>query len=105
MRTPSGETASITADLVLAQAWDGDDTGGTYRLSFIGQTTIIADARLHVSIAAPEGMRFTSFDDRLSRDGDRVVYEGTPSGDLDLQVSFAPSLPVRIWRSLLHIGT
>ena len=49
-------------------------------------------------------MRFTSIDAPLTLDGDRVVYDGTPSGDLDLQVSFAPSLPVRIWRSLLHIG-
>ena len=38
-------------------------------------------------------MRFTSIDAPLTRDGDRVVYDGTPSGDLDLQVSFAPSLP------------
>ncbi len=104
VRTPSGETASITAHLVLARAWEGDDRGGTYRLSFVGQTTI-NPTRLRVSIAAPEGMRFTSFDDRLSRDGDRLVYEGTPSGDLDLQASFAPSLPVRIWRSLLRIVT
>ena len=89
---------------MLSQAWDGDDRGGTYRLSFVGQTTI-QPTQLRVSIAAPEGMRFTSFDEPLSRDGDRVVYEGTPSGDIDLQASFAPSLPVRIWRSLLRIVT
>ncbi len=45
VRTPSGETASITADLVLTQAWEGDDRGGTYRLSFIRQTTIRPDHR------------------------------------------------------------
>ena len=103
VRTPSGETATITANLVLTQAWDGDDRGGTYRLSFVGQTTIIP-TRLRVSIAPPAGMRFTSIDAPLTRDGERVVYDGTPPGDLDLQVSFAPSLPIRIWRSLLHIG-
>ena len=102
MRTPSGKTTTITAHLVLTQAWDGDDRGGTYRLSFVGQTTIIP-TRLRVSIAPPAGMRFTVVDAPLTRDGDRVVYDGTPSGDVDLQVSFAPSLPVRIWRSLLHI--
>jgi hypothetical protein len=102
VRTPSGETSSVTAYLVLTQAWDGDDRGGTYRLSFVGQTTI-QPTQLRVSIAAPEGMRFTAFDEPLSRDGDRLVYEGTPSGDLELQASFAPSLPVRIWRSLLRL--
>jgi hypothetical protein len=103
VRTPSGDTATITANLVLTQAWDGDDRGGTYRLSFIGQTTI-NPTRLRVSISAPAGMRFTSVEAPLTRDGDRAVYDGTPSGDLDLQASFAPSLPVRIWRTLLRIG-
>ena len=60
--------------------------------------------RLHVSITPPEGMRFTSIDAPLTLDGERVVYDGTPPGDLDLQVTFSPSLPIRIWRSLLHIG-
>jgi hypothetical protein len=102
VRTPSGATASITAHLVLTQAWTGDDRGGTYRLSFIGQTTI-HPTQLRVSIAPPDGMRFTSFDDALTPEGGRLVYRGTPSGDLDLQASFAPSLPVRIWRSVLRI--
>jgi hypothetical protein len=104
VRTPSGEMATITADLVLTEAWDGDDRGGTYRLSFVGQTTIHPTS-LRVSIAAPPGMRFTSFDEPLSRDGDLLVFEGTPSGDIDLQASFAPPLPVRVWRSLLRIVT
>jgi hypothetical protein len=99
VRTASGATASISADLVLTQAWDGDDRGGTYRLSFIRQTTV-RPTTVRVSISAPDGMRFTSWDDRLSLDGDRLVYEGTPSGDLDLEASFAPPLPLRIWRTL-----
>ena len=99
VRTPSGGTASLRADLVLTEAWDGDDTGGTYHLSFIGQTTI-RPTTVRIRITAPDGMRFTSFDDRLSRDGDRLIYEGTPSGDLDLEASFAPPLPIRIWRTL-----
>ena len=99
VRTPSGGTASITADLVLMDAWEGDDRSGTYRLSFIRQTTI-RPTTLRVSISAPTGMRFTSWDDRLTLDGDRLVYEGTPSGDLDLEASFAPPLPIRIWRTL-----
>ena len=87
------------AELVLTQAWEGDDRGGTYRLSFLRQTTI-QPTTVRVSISAPDGMRFTSWDDQLSLDGDRLVYEGTPSGDLDMKASFAPPLPLRIWRSL-----
>ena len=99
VRTASGATASISADLVLTEAWDGDDRGGTYRLSFIRQTTI-RPTTVRVSISAPDGMRFTSWDDRLSLDGDRLIYEGTPFGDVDLEASFAPPLPLRIWRTL-----
>ena len=99
VRTASGDTASITADLVLTQAWDGDDRGGRYRLSFIRQTTI-RPTTVRVSISPPEGMRFTSWDDQLALDGVRLVYEGTPSGNLDLEASFAPPLPIRIWRTL-----
>ena len=99
VRTTSGDTASISAELVMTQAWQGDDRGGTYRLSFLRQTTI-QPTTVRVSISAPDGMRFTSWDDQLSLDGDRLVYEGTPSGDLDLEASFAPPLPLRIWRSL-----
>lgn len=101
VRTPSGDTATITADLLLTQAWDGDETGGTYRLSFIGQTTIRPTA-VKVVIEPPDGMRFTSASDGLSRRGDGLVYEGSPAGNLDLQVSFAPSLPVRLWREIVR---
>ncbi|MEP6973758.1 MAG: DUF4012 domain-containing protein [Actinomycetota bacterium] len=104
VRTPSGETATITADLLLTQAWTGSDTGGTYRLSFIGQTTI-RPTQVRVVITPPDGMRFTSSGTGLSREGDRLVYEGSPSGNLDLEATFGPSFPVRIWRELIRTIT
>jgi hypothetical protein len=99
VRTSSGDTATISADLLLTQAWTGSDTGGTYRLSFIGQTTI-RPADVRVSIAPPNGMQFTSWSNEFSRDGDRLIYRGQPTGNLDLEATFAPSLPVRIWREV-----
>ena len=104
VRTPSGETASIAADLLLTQAWTGSDTGGTYRLSFLGQTTI-RPTHVRVVITPPDGMRFTSSGGGFSRDGDRLVYEGQPAGNLDLEATFAPALPVRIWREVLRTIT
>jgi len=104
VRTPSGGEARIAADLVLQSAWAGDETGGTYSLSFIGQTTI-RPTTLRVVITPPEGMRFTSASGGLERDGATLVYEGTPTGNLDLQASFAPPLPVRLWRELVRIVT
>ena len=79
VRTDSGDTATVSADLLLTQAWDGDETGGTYRLSFVGQTTI-KPTTVRISISPPDGMRFTSWSDELSLDGERLVYEGSPGG-------------------------
>jgi hypothetical protein len=73
-------------------------------LSFIGQTTI-RPTNLRVVIHAPPGMAFTSAGDQLTREGDHLVYEGHPTGNIDLEASFAPSLPVRVWRSLTNVFT
>jgi Protein of unknown function (DUF4012) len=101
VRTSSGDTSTIEAHLFLPEAWTGNDTGGTYRLSFIGQTTI-RPITLQMIIHAPDGMAFTSASDQLIREGDDLVYEGHPRGNLDLEASFAPSLPVRVWRTVVH---
>lgn len=100
VRTPSGDTATIEARLVLSDAWVGSDTGGAYHLSFVGQSTI-RPTRVHVLIHPPEGMRFTSWTEELSQQGEALVFDGTPAGNLDLRAEFAPSLPVRVWRSLV----
>lgn len=104
VRTPSGDTATIDADLLLTQAWEGDGTGGVYELSFVGQTTIRPTV-VKIAIDPPEGMRFSSASDGLSIQGDRLMYEGKPAGNLDLRATFAPSLPVRLWREIVQAFT
>lgn len=99
VRTPSGGTARIAANLYLPQAWTGDGNGGTYHLSFIGQTTI-RPTTLRVVIHPPGGMAFTSSSPELTRRGNALVYEGQPSGNLDLEATFAPPLPMRVWRDI-----
>jgi hypothetical protein len=97
--TPAGGTSLLDARFSLPRAWDGDSSGGTYRLSFIDQVTI-HPAELRVSIRIPEGMRVTAMSDGLRLEAGSVVYEGVPRGNLDLTVSFAPPTLVRIWRDL-----
>lgn len=104
VRTPSGDTATIEARLLLSDAWIGSDTGGGYRLAFLGQSTI-RPAHVHVVIHAPEGMRFTTWGEEFSRQDDALVYDGTPVGNLDLRATFAPPLPVRLWRYFVNALT
>lgn len=104
VRTPSGDTATLEAHLLLSDAWVGSDTGGGYRLAFLGQSTI-RPTQVHFVINAPNGMRFTSWSQEFSLQDGALVYDGTPVGNLDLQATFAPPLPVRLWRSLVNALT
>jgi hypothetical protein len=99
VRTAAGDTSVLETRFFLPRAWEGDSSGGTYRLSFVDQVTI-QPTELRVSVDLPDGMHVTSMSEGLRVEGGSVVYEGTPGGSLDLEVSFAPSLPSRIWRDL-----
>ncbi len=99
VHTAAGDTSVVEASLFLIRAWDGTSSGGTYRLSFVDQVTI-DPAELRVAITLPDGMHATALSAGLRVEGGKVVYEGVPNGNLDLEVSFAPSLPVRLWRDL-----
>ena len=46
---------------------------------------------VRVVIASPEGMHFTSWGDGLSREGDHLIYEGHPTGNLDLEATLFPA--------------
>jgi uncharacterized protein DUF4012 len=100
VRTDSGASSSIAARLFLPTAWEGGDTGGTYRLSVLGQT-MIRPAVVRVVIHPPDGMHVTRTGGALEREGDALIYEGIPRGDLHLEASFAPPLLVRVWRGLV----
>jgi hypothetical protein len=104
IRIPSGETGSFRTDLDLPTAWQGNSSGGTYHLTFLNQTTI-QPTDVRIEIRVPEGMEVRSVSDGLRREGDVVVYEGTPDRSLEVQVSFSPPLPTRIWRNVTRVFT
>jgi uncharacterized protein DUF4012 len=100
VRSAPGETATITTELFLPEAWEGDEeAGGTYHLTLRNQQTI-RPTQVRVVIGLPDGMQLTSSTPGLRSEEGLVVYEGSPSGDLELEVSFAPPLPIRVWRQL-----
>jgi hypothetical protein len=98
-RTPSGESDDVEATWYLPRAWEGGSTGGTYRLTFLNQTTILPTA-LSIRVTAPDGMRFVDASEGVTLDGDTATWEGQPGRRLELELEFEPPLPVRIWRAL-----
>ena len=98
-RTPSGATSDLAMTLYLPDAWEGDATGGTYRLTFLNQTTIRPTSLL-VEVHAPDGMRIVNTSPQMSVEGGTAIWEGTPKRRLELEVTFQPPLIVRLWKAL-----
>jgi len=98
---PAGERVELTVSSQLPQAWEGNDSGGTYRLTFAKQVTI-RPGRLHIEIQPPEGMHIVDVSDAMRIVDEKAVYDGIPGWRLQLEIAFQPSLPVRLWRDIVR---
>ena len=96
---PSGQTSTSAYRLSLPHAWEGNSSGGTYRLTFSNQVTI-RPTRVSISVEAPPGMHITGTSVPMRVDGGLAVWEGVPGRTISLDVSFQPSLALRLWRDL-----
>jgi hypothetical protein len=99
----SGEERSLELRTRSSNVWDGDGSGGVYRLTVIGQTTI-RPTRVTISVNAPPGMRFVrgSGTDGLRVDGATATWSGSLPDRLDLGVTIERiPLGTRLWRALL----
>jgi hypothetical protein len=99
-RTPSGGRSDLELTWYVPDAWEGDASGGTYRLTFLNQTTI-RPTDVRVVIHAPDGMGISGTDPAMSVDGGTAVWQGVPERRLELEVRFQPPLLERIWRALM----
>jgi len=95
----SGETKSLQVSWENPDAWDGNSSGGVYRLTFTNQVTI-RPAIVTIRIEPPPGMRIVSASSPMRIVDGSAVYEGEPGSELDLNVRFGPPLPVRLWRNV-----
>jgi hypothetical protein len=98
-RIAPGATSSLREQISLPDAWQGNSSGGIYRLHVPTQAMINADD-VEVTIAPPAGMHVTEMSPGLTVDGDVLRYRGAPAADVDLWVRFRPGLPVRVWRDV-----
>jgi hypothetical protein len=83
----------------LPQAWSEEGSGGVYRLTYLGQSSI-RPTTLRVEVLAPEGTTIYDASRDMQIDGDRAIWEGTPDARLELEVRFRPPLLARFWRAI-----
>jgi hypothetical protein len=96
---PSGATGQVEHGLHLAKAWDRTDGYGVYRLTFQNQPTI-QPTLLEVRVRAPEGMAITRTEPEMDVEGTTATWRGEPADLQTFEVSFARSLPWRIWSAI-----
>jgi hypothetical protein len=79
--------------------WQGNDRGGVYSLLFLDQPAT-HPTMLRLEVTAPPGMHITSTSMPMRVDGGTATWEGVPTYRMQVRIAFAPSLPVRAWRTL-----
>jgi Protein of unknown function (DUF4012) len=95
---PSGEERELGLVWDDPAAWEGNSSGGVFRMTFNNQVTV-RPAMLEIRIEPPDGMEITSVTAPLIVRAGAAVYRGEAGARLDVEVEFEPSLPVRLWRN------
>jgi hypothetical protein len=99
LRIPSKESSEVTFLLSIAEAWEGNSSGGTYRLTFVNQTTV-RPTTLRLVIRAPDGMDIVSTSVPMDVAGSTATWEGIPGYRMALEISFRPPLLQRLGRNV-----
>jgi Protein of unknown function (DUF4012) len=101
---PSGQERSLQVSWDDPDAWEGNSSGGIYRLTFANQVTI-RPTTVMIRIEPPDGMSIVAASSPMRIVGGSAVYEGDPGARLDLEVAFAPPLADRLWRNVTRFLT
>jgi Protein of unknown function (DUF4012) len=96
---PSGQTGSWSLRWTTNGVWDGNSSGGTYRLTYLGQPTI-RPTSLQLRIEAPPGTRVVWTSVPMTVDGGVATWEGTPQPRTVFEVRFRAPLPLRVLRNV-----
>jgi hypothetical protein len=100
--TPAGATSSLRIQTHTDDAWTGSVTSGSYRLTFLNQTTI-QPTNVKIAIHAPSGQRITWTSEPMEVRGGDAFWTGTPGPRLTLEVRFSAPVPMRWWRGLTQL--
>jgi hypothetical protein len=89
-------SAELRLALELEDVWEGDQTGGVYRLRLQGQP-MARPALVTLEIRAPEGMNVVWTSIPMDVDGQQVSWSGHLGPRDDLVVRFTKPFAARVW--------
>jgi HAMP domain-containing protein len=98
---PRGETRTLELTTRTEAVWDGNGSGGSYRITVLGQTTI-RPTELRLRIVPPTGTDIVWTSEEMTIDEGAATWVGEAPSRLDLEVRFRAPLPLRWWRNVLR---
>jgi hypothetical protein len=99
LTVPSRSTRTLEIVTARSDAWQGNSTGGIYRLRILPQTTV-RPTHVKVSISAPAGTRIAWTSEPMVVTGSTAVWEADPRAPVTLEVRFGAPIPLGWWRNL-----
>ncbi len=99
--TPGGDETTLSIVTHRDDVWQGNSSGGTYRLIVLPQTTV-KPTETTIEIEAPAGTNVTWTSERMTIDGSRAVWTGVPQGRTEIVVRFRAPAPIRWWRNAVR---
>jgi hypothetical protein len=96
VQTAPGTTSELALELLRADAWTGDELGGTYRLRIRAQRTVLP-TRGTITIQAPPGTDIVEATPGMQIDGGRATWEGDLAAVQDFEIRFQRPPLGRFW--------
>lgn len=101
MVVPAGSTGTLSMVTSREDAWRGNNTGGSYRLRILPQTTV-RPTPIEVTIQSPAGTRIGWTSEPMRVEGSTATWRGEPRGPVTLEVRFGAPIPLGWWRNLIR---
>jgi hypothetical protein len=98
---PRGETRTLEVTTRTEAVWEGNGSGGSYRITVLGQTTI-RPTDLILRVEPPAGTDVVWTSEEMTVEDGVASWEGEAPRRLELEVRFRAPLPLRWWRNVLR---
>jgi hypothetical protein len=98
---PAGSSRTIEVVTTTSGVWTGNASAGRYRLTVLGQTTVLP-TELTITVRAPDGCQITWTSAPMTVEGGVATWRGAMPDRMELEVRFSAPVPLRWGRNLLR---